>query len=173
MTYVKQYSKEWQKQMGIFRASPAFDPDAVTEDDDAQGREVLEGGFVAALDKLEAVIRLSRVAGGGQEVLGPGSKERKSVLLTLRRALGHADGEALRKPEPVRLLASRLSVDWTDDCWSTGQTITLTGLNRLLQGAEPTLGTSAVEAASVESEAAAIAQVLVEVLGTCQPVRGS
>lgn len=97
--------------------------------------------FIEAGDKLEAVNRLSRVAGGPPEQLGPGSKERKSVLVTLGVALNvPSEALAYSKPRLGGVLARSLGVPWGEDCWSTGSTITLLGLNRLLKGAEDRFG---------------------------------
>ena len=88
-----------------------------------------------AADKFEAVNRLSRAAGGGPETLGPGSKERKSVLVTVARSLALDPGvESLSKPELGRAIAGAVGATWDESCWSTGSTITLEGLNRILEG---------------------------------------
>ena len=72
------------------------------------------------------------LAGHPVEPLGRGSKEKKSSLVALGRALG-LDLEAIGgKTECGRLIAERLGADWDDTCHSTGDTITLAGMNRLL-----------------------------------------
>ncbi|RYG13418.1 MAG: hypothetical protein EON92_05550 [Burkholderiales bacterium] len=91
--------------------------------------------FVEAQDKLEAVTRLSALTGSPPETLGPGSKERKSLLVNLALGLTISVDTTADKPEVARQIAARLGMAWTPDCWSTGQTITLVGLNRLLSGA--------------------------------------
>lgn len=94
------------------------------------------GTFVPASSKLEAVTRLSAVTRSGPESLGPGSKERKSTLTNLARGLHLLVDHNLAKPAFGAALARQLDVTWTAACWSSGQTITLLGLNRLLEGAE-------------------------------------
>lgn len=69
------------------------------------------------------------------EPLGPGSKEKKSALVALGRYAGLELQDVPSKIECGRRIGEKLGVDWTDDCWSTGDTITLTGLNRLVDGA--------------------------------------
>lgn len=98
--------------------------------------------FQPARSKIEAVTRIAALTGAPKEDLGPGGKERKSVLLNL------ADGlfpgvESLDRTSKTRLgrsLAARLGVPWTDRCESTGETISLEGLNVILAGAERHLG---------------------------------
>jgi len=102
-------------------------------------RKVLEivsvNDFIAAGNKLEAVTRLSALTGAPPETLGPGSKERKSVLVNLATDMSLDVNLAAEKPELGRQIAVTLGMAWTPDCWSAGQTITLVGLNRILSGA--------------------------------------
>lgn len=95
-----------------------------------------DGGFVPAGNKLEAVSRISALTGSPPETLGPGSKERRSVLVNLGAAFDIAAPPHTPKPALGRLLADRLGAQWDADCWSRGDTITLVGLNRLLQAGE-------------------------------------
>ncbi len=89
--------------------------------------------FVRADNKLEAVIRISNLTNSGPQDLGSGSKERKSVLINLARGMGlHVDEQA-SKPELGQQIAIELGTLWDESCWSAGQTITLEGLNRLLE----------------------------------------
>jgi hypothetical protein len=92
--------------------------------------------FVPARSKLEAVTRIAGATGAPPEDLGPGSKERRSVLVNLGQAIGLSFDSHGGKPELGAVIASRLEADWDPTCWSTGHTITLIGLNRLLLGAE-------------------------------------
>lgn len=92
-------------------------------------------GFTPAKRKLEAVNRISALTGSGPERLGPGSKERKSVLENLFVGLGFGDPPRENKTGLGKALAEQLGVPWTRKCWSTGQTLTLEGLNRILFGA--------------------------------------
>lgn len=177
---VWQYSEQWQRQEGIFdparpagRPFPSWrqtdgraSPSPIAPDDDEAGdREVEGSGFIPARDKLEAVNRLSRLAGGPEVVLGPGSTEPKSVLVDLARALGVEEvAVKLPKPELGRRLAVELGEEWPDTGWSSGSTITLVGLNILLRGAEARLAGATVRFATALEEAEAIVGVLVEVL---------
>lgn len=92
--------------------------------------------FVPAGSKLEAALRISALNGGPPEGLGPGSKERKSLLVNLARVLGIPIDSSIGKPDIGEAIALALGRPWDQGCWSAGQTITLTGLNRLLEGAE-------------------------------------
>ena len=66
----------------------------------------------------------------------------------------------------ARDIASELDVPWTDTCYSTGETISLEGLNTILAGAERRLGrlgTSAADLlASPQAEGAALVAALVD-----------
>lgn len=92
--------------------------------------------FVPAQDKLEAVTRIAQLTGASPEKLGPGSKERRSALTGLATGLGLAVESAQTKPLLARGITEQLGGAWGSDCESTGNTITLVGLNRLLQSAE-------------------------------------
>lgn len=88
---------------------------------------------VLAHSKAEAVQLLSDLTNSGPQVLGPGSKEHKSVFDNLHRGLGFGEPpRGLTKPELAGRIAARLGGTWDYTCWSTGSTVTLTGLNRLL-----------------------------------------
>lgn len=97
---------------------------------------MLPDWFVPARDKLEAVRRISSITGGRPQDLGPGSKERKSVLIDLVQNLGLPIDPALRKDELAGRIARHLGMPWTTTCRSSGQTVTLDGLNAVLAGAE-------------------------------------
>lgn len=87
---------------------------------------------MTAKSKAEAVARMYALAGAPAEELGPGSKEKRSVFEALGRTVG-LDVSAVRtKVECSRLIAERLGVQWDESCYSAGDTITLTGMNRLL-----------------------------------------
>ncbi len=89
--------------------------------------------FVPARNKLEAVARISNLTNSGPEVLGPGSKERKTVLTNLALGLSVNFEESDSKQEIAKRIGVALGVKWTPDCESVGQTITLKGLNLLLE----------------------------------------
>ena len=92
--------------------------------------------FVPATNKLEVVNRISNLTNSGSETLGPGSKERKSVVVNLATGLDIPFNPAQSKQEIASTIAARLGATWTQDCQSVGQTLTLTGLNLLLESAE-------------------------------------
>lgn len=89
--------------------------------------------FIPARNKLEAVARISNLTNSGPEVLGPGSKERKSVLSNLARGLQVNFDPDDTKQDLGKKIANKLGVNWTSECESVGQTITLKGLNLLLE----------------------------------------
>lgn len=92
--------------------------------------------FLPARNKLEAVARISQLTNSGPEELGPGSKERRSVLDNLAKGLGVSPDSYESKQALAEAIAKRLNLPWTSECESVGQTITLTGLNLLLKGGE-------------------------------------
>ena len=89
--------------------------------------------FVPARNKLEVVARISNLTNSGPETLGPGSKEHKSVVLNLARGMGLAVSENETKQGIASRIVQTSGRKWTDDCESVGQTITLVGLNLILQ----------------------------------------
>lgn len=123
--------------------------------------------FHPARHKLEAVARIAALTHAEPQTLGPGSKERKSVMINLARDLGLSVDEQLAKPDLGAALAERLGVGWDATCWSTGSTVTLDGLNVLLAGAEERLrllGATASEYWTPDREASAIVSALLPVL---------
>lgn len=93
------------------------------------------GEWAPADSKLEVVSRISALTGAPREELGPGSKERKSVLANLARKLDLDVDTSARKHVLASQIASALGADWDATCTSAGETITLVGLNRLLEAA--------------------------------------
>jgi hypothetical protein len=126
------------------------------------------GGFKPARSKIEAVNRISALTNSGPEDLGPGSKERKRVLENLARNLEPQVDTSLTKTKLGAVLAARLGAPWSDLCESTGETISLIGLNTLLAGAERRLGrlgtSSAETLGTPEAEGGALAAALVDKL---------
>ena len=88
--------------------------------------------FIPARNKLEVVARISNLTNSGPEILGPGSKEHKSVLLNLARGMGLAAGDTDTKQGIAAKIAKSSGFNWSPDCESVGQTITLKGLNLVL-----------------------------------------
>ncbi|MBC9226971.1 hypothetical protein GL325_11585 [Aeromicrobium sp. 636] len=131
--------------------------------------ETLDGpgweSFQPAVSKIEAVTRIAALTGAPSEWLGPGSKEHKSVLVNLAdRVLPDAALDRTSKTRLGRDLAHAFGARWTDDCYSTGETISLKGLNTILAGAERRLGRLGSNTGDVlispESEGAALAAAL-------------
>jgi hypothetical protein len=75
------------------------------------------------------------LGGRPAEPLGPGSKEKKSALEALGLHLGLDLSGTPGKAECGSQLADRLGVAWGPECHSTGDSITLIGLNRLIDAA--------------------------------------
>lgn len=91
--------------------------------------------FSPSTNKFEAVNRISNLTNAGPQELGPGSKERKSVLINLAIGLGITFSHEFTKQELAAHLAKRLGRPWLSEYESVGQTITLKGLNLLLEAA--------------------------------------
>jgi hypothetical protein len=89
--------------------------------------------FVPARNKLEVVARISNLTNSGPETLGPGSKEHKSVVLNLARGMGLAVSENDTKQGLAARIVETSGRKWTSECESIGQTLTLVGLNLVLQ----------------------------------------
>jgi hypothetical protein len=89
--------------------------------------------FIPAKNKLEAVARISNLTNSGPETLGPGSKERKSVVINLAHGMGLVTNNDETKQEIAKRIVEVSDRKWTTDCESIGQTLTLIGLNLLLQ----------------------------------------
>lgn len=124
--------------------------------------------FKPARSKIEAVNRISHLIGCGPEDLGPGSKERKRVLVNLASRLVPDLDTTMSKTRLAAAIAAELNAPWSDMCESTGETISLVGLNTLLAGAERRLGHLGASAAETlgtpEAEGAALAAALVDKL---------
>jgi hypothetical protein len=123
--------------------------------------------FVPARSKLEAVTRVSALTGSPPETLGPGSKERRSAIANLGSGLGLAVDPNANKPALGEQICGELGETWDESCWSAGQTITLVGLNRLLEGAERRLSSRQSQPGfffSAKEEAVALLSALRDVL---------
>lgn len=92
-----------------------------------------EIAFVPAKNKLEVVVRISNLTNSGPESLGPGSKERKSVVANLARGLGVSFNETDSKQIIAAKIATAHGHRWSRRHESVGQTLTLEGLNLLLE----------------------------------------
>lgn len=69
------------------------------------------------------------------EPLGRGSKEKRSAFEALGKSVGLDLQEVLSKHRCARAIAEVLDVEWDDECESRGDTITLVGMNRLVDAA--------------------------------------
>ena len=118
--------------------------------------------FVPARNKLEAVARISNLTNSGPETLGPGSKERKSVLINLAHGIDLKFDAEDSKQELAAKIAQRLGKAWTPDCESVGQTITLKGLNLILEAATAALNKTRERSApkSLDEEVREISSVV-------------
>src|SRR3954454_7800585 len=86
--------------------------------------------------KADATARMYQLAGEPVEPLGPGSKEKRSAFEALGRVVGLDLVGVRSKVECCRRIADRVGVTWDESCYSAGDTITLMGINRLLNGVE-------------------------------------
>lgn len=120
--------------------------------------------FRPAGDKQEAVDRLSDLAEVPRDRLGPGGKEHKVTFEALADRYAAdilSDPVASRtKHSLVEALCRRFQVPFLSSGASTGQTVTLEGLNLLLAGAERWLSVDSGGWGSAEEEAAALLRVL-------------
>ncbi|WP_082570754.1 DUF262 domain-containing protein [Cellulomonas sp. Root485] len=87
------------------------------------------------MSKAEATARMYFLGGRPVEPLGPGSKEKKSALDALGRFVGIDLRDTPGKIECGRRIADQLQAPWDSMCYSVGETITLVGMNRLLDAA--------------------------------------
>ncbi|MDN4473374.1 DUF262 domain-containing protein [Demequina zhanjiangensis] len=90
--------------------------------------------YVSAASKAAAVARMYYLGGVPQQPLGPGSKEKRSAFEALGSAVGLSLEGVAGKVECGRRIASVVRVRWDDSCYSNGDTVTLIGLNRLVDG---------------------------------------
>src|SRR5687768_1551480 len=68
--------------------------------------------LIAARSKLEAVTRISSIAGASPESLGPGSKERKSVLVNAARSLDLRVDPSKDKIDVAEQICASQSIPW-------------------------------------------------------------
>ncbi|CAB4925238.1 unannotated protein [freshwater metagenome] len=121
--------------------------------------------FQPASSKLEAVTRIADLTGAPPEHLGPGAKEHRSVLENLAdRALPGVPLDRGSKTRLAKSLADHFDVVWTDTCASTGETISLEGLNTILAGAERHLGMLGMREAKIRRDPLREAGMLVGAL---------
>lgn len=92
-------------------------------------------GYESGRSKAETVARMYFLGNTVAAPLGPGSKEKRSALVALGTFVGLDLQQVATKRECGRLIAERVGAEWDEACFSTGDTITLLGLNRLVDGA--------------------------------------
>lgn len=123
--------------------------------------------FIEARNKLEVVARISSLTNSGPETLGPGSKERKSVVVNLAYGLGIDINESETKQGIAAKISQALGYKWVSEYESVGQTLTLKGLNTLLKGATNHFsliesGIKSLIELSVDQELEKISKVVIE-----------
>lgn len=91
--------------------------------------------YEEAPSKAVATARMYYLGGMRVRPLGPGSKEKKSSIQALGRFVGLDLKDVPTKAECGLQIADLVDAAWDDTCISAGDTVTLTGLNRLLNGA--------------------------------------
>ncbi|MCF4122074.1 DUF262 domain-containing protein [Antribacter sp. KLBMP9083] len=109
--------------------------------------------YASATSKSAAVARMYALADVTPEPLGRGSKEKRSAFEALGKSVGLDLSTVPSKHRCARAIAEVLGVEWDADCESNGDTITLVGMNRLvdaaalarLGGSTPSESTSLVE----------------------------
>ncbi len=104
--------------------------------EEMRARDWFPSWFRPARDKLEVVRRIAALSKGRPQDLGPGSKERKSVLTDVVDHLSLPVSTSLSKTKLAAAISATLGANWDDECWSTGETLTLKGLNSVLAGVE-------------------------------------
>lgn len=129
-----------------------------------------ESSFVPAKNKLEVVARISNLTDSGPETLGPGSKERKSVVVNLAAGLGIAFSAADSKQQIAAAIARGFGRQWNSRHESRGQTLTLDGLNLLLEIGSKVL-TGSKRSVSWPTNVVAQAKLMTTVLQTVIPAK--
>ena len=105
----------------------------------------------------------------GPEELGPGSKERRSVLDNLAKGVGVSPDSFDSKQAIAAAIALRLDLKWSDSCESVGQTITLIGLNLLLEGGEKFFSSSNLSTLSNTTDLVSEVEMIRRVLDQATP----
>ena len=111
-------------------------------------REYLKFGRLIVLNmsdssprnKQQIVDEIHELIGLPLEPLGPGSKERKSTLVSIARAIGLPIATSESKNELARRIIIGLDGIWDSACFSAGDTITGAGFLRILEGLTNWLG---------------------------------
>ncbi|WP_082618266.1 DUF262 domain-containing protein [Oerskovia sp. Root22] len=120
----------------------------------------LQGDFLeytSATSKAAAVARIYVLAGIPPEPIGRGSKEKKSSLEALGASFGLELRDVRSKHRCAQAIAGALGAPWDDGCQSAGDTITLKGMNLLVDAAA-----RAVLARATPSEASVLVERLLD-----------
>ncbi|MFP3714511.1 DUF262 domain-containing protein [Puerhibacterium sp. TATVAM-FAB25] len=123
--------------------------------------------YASATSKSAAVARMYLLAGIPAEPLGPGSKEKRSALEALGSAVGLDLRETRTKHRCAEEIAHAVDVAWDDRCRSTGDTITLEGMNRLVDA----VALARLRAVSADESASLVERLLAS--RTPDPYQGS
>ena len=111
-----------------------------------------EGHFRGAAHRHGQRLRARRQQAGGSDPSqcpdwalrlrhsGPAARSGSRSGSTAPAASSWTSTSPRAKPDLAESIARQLGMEWSADCWSAGQTITLTGLNRLLSGVHRELG---------------------------------
>lgn len=91
--------------------------------------------MIDALTKGQAVARMYALGGAKSEPLGPGSKEKKSSFEALARFVFLDVTQTATKSAKVKAIASQIGIEVSPEWFSSGDTVTLLGINRLIQEA--------------------------------------
>lgn len=90
--------------------------------------------YERAKNKAQATRRMYVLAGWTPEDLGPGSKEKRSCLEALASLVSIPADEYPGKVRLAAAISNAVGLTWRPWYWSAGDTITLEGLNVLLEG---------------------------------------
>jgi hypothetical protein len=82
--------------------------------------------------KKEVIDEISSLIGVSLPPLSTGSTESREIFEIINRELGLGINDASTKPEFAREIVERAGIVWSPDCESRGSTVTLNGLQLVL-----------------------------------------
>lgn len=82
--------------------------------------------------KKEVIDEISNLLGVALPPLSTGSTESREIFEVINRELGLGIYDASTKPEFAREIVERAGIVWSPDCESRGSTVTLNGLQLVL-----------------------------------------
>jgi hypothetical protein len=97
-------------------------------------------------EKEAVVAEIARCLGVPMPRMSTGSTEPKAILIAANTVLGLGLDGRWAKPRMAEGICRAAGLDWDASCWSTGSTVTLIGLRRVLTAARILTG----EAMSLE-----------------------